>query len=241
MTKFIVFYDSELVKTYELDDPVITIGRLPENTICISNMGISRRHAKIERDANNTFAISDLNSLNGTFINNSKIKKSALANGDKITIGKYTILFEDMEKKDLSATAAGMPKKDDTSVTPPSVIEEMMPYEPPPTREQTSVVEDQPSGGSAAVLIEINKHVIYKLDKPLTTIGDSENDDIFVSGFLVDEGHVIIERGGGELWIQSQKLLGQFRVNGRKTKKHKLQHKDRIEIGSSTFRYMENA
>jgi pSer/pThr/pTyr-binding forkhead associated (FHA) protein len=241
MIKFIVFYDDELVKTYELDDHVITIGRLPENTICISNMGISRRHAKIERDANNSFTISDLNSLNGTFINNTKVKKSALANGDKITIGKYTILFEDMEKKDAAAAATGSIKKDDTSIAPPSVIEEMMTYEPPPTREQTSVVTDQPNGSGTAVLIEINKHVIYKLDKLLTTIGDSENDDVFVSGFMVDEGHVVIERGGNELWIRSQKLLGQFKVNGRKTKNHKLRHKDRIEIGSSTFRFMENA
>ena len=132
-------------------------------------------------------------------------------------------------------------KKDDTSVTQPAVIEEMMPYEPPPTREQTSVVSDSPNAFGSAVLIEINKHVIYKLDKPLTTLGDSENDDIFVSGFLVDEGHVVIERTDGELWIRSQKLLGQFKVNGRKTKNRKLQHKDRIEIGTSTFRYMENA
>jgi pSer/pThr/pTyr-binding forkhead associated (FHA) protein len=243
MIKFIVFYDSELVKTYELDDPVLTIGRLPENTICISNMGISRRHAKIERDGNNAFIISDLNSLNGTFINNAKIKKSVLANGDKITIGKYTILFEDMEKKDAASLAASgsAPKKDDTSITPPSVIEEMMPYEPPPTREQTSVVTDQTDAHESAVLIEINKHVIYKLDKPLTTLGDSENDDIFVSGFLVDEGHVVIEQNGSEHWIRSQKLLGQFKVNGRKAKNHRLNHKDRIEIGSSTFRYMENA
>jgi len=34
--------------------------------------------------------------------------------------------------------------------------------------------------------------------------------------------------------------FGQFKVNGRKTKSHKLEHKDRIEIGSSTFRFMEN-
>jgi pSer/pThr/pTyr-binding forkhead associated (FHA) protein len=240
MVKFIVFFDDELVKSYELDDPVLTIGRLPENTICISNMGISRRHAKIERDGNNAFIISDLNSLNGTFVNNAKIKKSVLADGDKITIGKYTILFEDMVKKEPSA-AGGPPKKDDTSIPSPSVIEEMMPYEPPPTREQTSVVADQAAAPESAVLIEINKHVIYKLDKPLTTLGDSENDDIFVSGFLVDEGHVVIERNGNELWIRSQKLLGQFKVNGRKTKNHKLFHKDRIEIGSSTFRFMENA
>jgi pSer/pThr/pTyr-binding forkhead associated (FHA) protein len=111
----------------------------------------------------------------------------------------------------------------------------------PHPHEQTSVVPEQPKDeSSSAVLIEINKHVIYKLDKPLVTLGDSENDDIFVSGFLVDQGHVVIQREGTDFWIRSQKLLGQLKVNGRKAKNHKLAHKDRIEVGSSTFRYMEN-
>jgi pSer/pThr/pTyr-binding forkhead associated (FHA) protein len=90
------------------------------------------------------------------------------------------------------------------------------------------------------VLIETNKHVVYKLDKTFITLGASENDDIFVSGFLVGEGHVEIERKENELWIRSQKFMGKFRVNGRKEKNHLLRHKDRIEIGSSLFRYMEN-
>jgi pSer/pThr/pTyr-binding forkhead associated (FHA) protein len=239
MVKFIVFFDNELVKTYELDDPVVTIGRLPENTICISNMGISRRHSKIERDTNNTYVLSDLNSLNGTFVNNAKVKKTPLSHGDKITIGKYTILFEEAEKRDTQA-----PRPNPAAEAPaPSAVEineEFAMLEPSHTHEQTSVEPDQNNASSTAVLIEINKHVIYKLDKPLVTLGDSENDDIFVSGFLVDQGHVVIERVGGELWIRSQKLLGQFKVNGKKAKNHQLSHKDRIEIGNSTFRYMEN-
>jgi pSer/pThr/pTyr-binding forkhead associated (FHA) protein len=236
MVKFIVFFDNELVKSYELDDPVITIGRLPENTICISNMGISRRHSKIERDSNNAYVLSDLNSLNGTYVNNTKVKKIALSHGDKITIGKYTILFEDVLTRDTS-------KRSDTAVPATVPLNEELAMLEPPQREQTSVVpeEQKDASDASAVLIEINKHVIYKLDKPLTTLGVSENDDIFVSGFLVDEGHVVIEREGGALWIRCQKLLGQFKVNGKKTKNHQLQHKDRIEIGSSTFRYMENA
>jgi pSer/pThr/pTyr-binding forkhead associated (FHA) protein len=241
MLKFIVFYDNELVKTYELDDAVVTIGRLPENTISISNMGISRRHAKLELDTNNTFILSDLNSLNGTFVNNKKVMKTQLTHGDKITIGKYTILFEEAQKKD--PTSREPVKKDDTAFPPRSSAADASSPETPPTREQTSVVPDQPPdlASGVPVLIEINKHVIYKLDKPLVTLGDSENDDIFVSGFLVDEGHVVIEQVGGDLVIRAQKFLGQFKVNGRKTKSHTLQHKDRIEIGSSTFRYMENA
>ena len=237
MVKFIVFFDNELVKTYELDDPVITIGRLPENTICISNMGISRRHSKIERDSNNNYMLSDLNSLNGTFVNNSKVKKIALSHGDKVTIGKYTILFEDAEKKE----TAGQEPQSKPEAPPEPINEDYAMHEPTHQHEQTAVESGEKDPlGAAAVLIEINKHVIYKLDKPLTTLGDSENDDIFVSGFLVDQGHVVIERVGSEVWIRSQKFLGQFKVNGRKTKNHQLAHKDRIEIGSSTFRFMEN-
>jgi pSer/pThr/pTyr-binding forkhead associated (FHA) protein len=237
MVKFIVFFDNELVKTYELDDPVITIGRLPENTICISNMGISRRHSKIERDSNNNYVLSDLNSLNGTFVNNNKVKKTALSHGDKITIGKYTILFEDAEKKE----PAGREPQNKPEAPPEPINEEYAMHELARQPEQTSVESGEKDvSATTAVLIEINKHVVYKLDKPTVTLGDSENDDIYVSGFLVDQGHMVIEREGSELWIRSQKLLGQFKVNGRKTKSHKLEHKDRIEIGSSTFRFMEN-
>jgi len=237
MIKFIVFYDNELVKSYELDEAVITIGRLPENTICISNMGISRRHAKIERDTDNSYVLSDLTSLNGTFVNNEQKKRAVLTDGDKIMIGKYTILFEDMDKK-LSKTDSAI-KKGDTSAISVGIIEEVMSYDPAQPKEQTSVVPM--TKDTTSVLIEINKHVVYKLDKPLLTLGDSENDDIFVTGFMVDEGHVMIERENNEWCIRSQKVLGQFKVNGHKTKSHKLEHKDRIEIGSSTFRFMENA
>ncbi|MBN1575792.1 MAG: FHA domain-containing protein, partial [Chitinispirillaceae bacterium] len=95
MAKFVVFYNNELLKTYELDEPVISIGRLPENTISIANMGVSRRHVKIEEDTDRSYIISDLNSLNGTYVNGKRIKKAPLHDGDKISIGKYTILYEE--------------------------------------------------------------------------------------------------------------------------------------------------
>ena len=93
---------------------------------------------------------------------------------------------------------------------------------------------------AAGILIETNKHVVYKLDKPAMTIGSSEKDDIFVDGFLITDGHVLIETDDSGTWIHANKLMGRFKINGKKVSKHQLKHKDRIEIGSSTFRYMEN-
>jgi pSer/pThr/pTyr-binding forkhead associated (FHA) protein len=240
MAKFSVSYNNKIIKTYELEDAVITIGRLPENKICISNMGISRRHARLEKDSGNNFMLTDFSSLNGTFVNNKKVSKAVLARGDTITIGKYAILFEPDEK---SASAEAALNEQSIGREAPSAENALKEVS---AKEQTSISPEQPkdavagAGPVSSVLIETNKHVVYKLDKPFITLGASENDDIFVSGFLVGEGHVEIERKEHELWIRSQKFMGKFRVNGRKQKNHLLRHKDRIEIGSSLFRYMEN-
>ncbi|HEX7510044.1 MAG TPA: FHA domain-containing protein [Chitinivibrionales bacterium] len=237
MIKFSVSYNNKVIKTYELDDQVLTIGRLPENQICISNMGISRRHAKIERDLNKNLVISDLNSLNSTFVNNNKITQTVLSVGDIITIGKYTIVLESDEPLPdgfRPGAAAQEP-----AVENPRPEEET---DVPSAKELTSLAGDQATATSAvsAVLIETNKHVVYKIDKPLITLGASENDDIFVSGFMVGEGHIEIDKKDTDLCIRSNKFMGKFKVNGKKRKNHILHHKDRIEIGTSVFRYMEN-
>ena len=239
MIKFSVSYNNKVIKTYELDDQGITIGRLPENRICISNMGISRRHAKIERDANNNLEISDLNSLNGTFVNNKKVSKTVLSPGDIITIGKYAIVLESDDKKESGAFPGPSSLEQPHLEVPSPSAEET---KGPSAQERTSTSTEHPLAppSLSSVLIETNKHVVYKIDKPFITLGASENDDIFVSGFMVGEGHIEIEKKDNELWIRSHSFMGKFKVNGRKKKSHLLHHKDRIEIGTSVFRYMEN-
>jgi pSer/pThr/pTyr-binding forkhead associated (FHA) protein len=241
MAKFSVSYNSKVIKTYELDDDVITIGRLPENKICISNMGISRRHSKIERDANNHLVLTDLNSLNGTLINNKKTPKAVLSPGDVIVIGKYTIVFESDDKIEPAAAplvseSVKPPEPEGTTlVRSAEEGSEIFPKEMPKTAS-----EPPNNSGTGAVLIETTKHVVYKLDKKFITLGAVENNDIFVSGFLVGDGRIEIERIGNDIHIRSHKFMGKFRVNGKKKKSHILRHKDRIEIGSSVFRFMES-
>ncbi|HAJ78582.1 MAG TPA: hypothetical protein DCO75_02325 [Fibrobacteres bacterium] len=241
MIRFSVSYNNKVIKTYEIEDQLISIGRLPENKICISNMGISRRHAKIERDTNSNIILSDLNSLNGTFVNNKKVSKTVLSPGDVITIGKYTIVFESDEGKE---PAYGVPVPS-LSTPGPSLAgtDSPLPGSTGYSRAvQPSFLGEHKDANAAvsAVLIETNKHVVYKMDKAHITIGASENDDIFVSGFMVGEGHIEITKKENELWISSNKFMGKFKVNGRKKKAHLLSHKDRIEIGTSIFRFMEN-
>lgn len=59
---------------------------LPDNTV-------SRRHAKLISD-NFAFFLEDLNSINGTYVNDRLITKIKLTPGDKITIGRNILYFE---------------------------------------------------------------------------------------------------------------------------------------------------
>lgn len=246
MAKFVVFYNGEPLKTYELDEPVVSIGRLPENTISIANMGVSRRHAKIEEDADRKYVLTDLNSLNGTFVNGKRIKKIFLSSGDKIAIGKYTILYEEIGIQDNNGTSEQNSGKNnaDRPVTGHTnynfgMAETKVPPAPQHTQ-PVSLMESKDDKYSEAVLIETNKHVVYKLDKEYVTVGSGENDDIFISGFMIAEGQATIEKKDEGLFLCANKLIGKIKVNGKSVRSHLLQHKDRIEIGSSTFRYMEN-
>lgn len=242
MAKFVVFYNGEPLKTYELDEPVVSIGRLPENTISIANMGVSRRHAKIEEDADRKYVLTDLNSLNGTFVNGKRIKKIFLTSGDKITIGKYTILYEENGFQGSEQISTGY-NTDKPIPGHTNYNFGMAETKVPPAPQHTQpvpIVDSKIEKSSEAVLIETNKHVVYRLDKDYMTVGSGENDDIFISGFMIAEGQVTIEKKDEGLFLCVNKLIGKIKVNGKSVRSHLLQHKDRIEIGSSTFRFMEN-
>ena len=72
----------------------VTIGRTPENTIMLDNIGVSRHHATIDFFGGKPL-LTDNNSLNGTFVNTRKIEAAELQNGDLIDISKFTLQYVD--------------------------------------------------------------------------------------------------------------------------------------------------
>ena len=72
----------------------ILVGRDPDAEISISYDDFcSRKHALIYKD-NNDFVIEDLNSTNGTFVNEGRIvKKAYLSDGDIVGFGNTQIIF----------------------------------------------------------------------------------------------------------------------------------------------------
>ena len=79
----------------------ILIGRDPNVDTVINNPNISWHHAKITRQ-NSIYYIEDLNSTNGTFVNNSIVKtEKEIKEGDKITLGLYDFIFKTTDSNGL--------------------------------------------------------------------------------------------------------------------------------------------
>ena len=77
---------------FELDQPVVGIGRDSSNVVKLHDTEISRRHAEIIR-ADDSYTVVDLESSNGTFVNGQRISQHRLDSGDHLQIGKTLILF----------------------------------------------------------------------------------------------------------------------------------------------------
>jgi hypothetical protein len=78
---------------YDVGRAVI-LGRLDTNDIPVADKKASREHAKIYQQGQQ-YAIVDLNSSNGTFVNGDPVTKRVLQPGDEISIGMVTMRFED--------------------------------------------------------------------------------------------------------------------------------------------------
>ncbi len=77
---------------FTISDDEIVIGRETAANLCIADASVSRRHSRIEKNGER-FVITDLESLNGTFINDVPVKTRALEHGDRVRIGESQFLF----------------------------------------------------------------------------------------------------------------------------------------------------
>ncbi len=96
----------------------MTIGRAPDNDIPIDNLAVSNYHARVYSEAG-CLVIEDLDSLNGTFVNEMRVERATLKDGDSIAVGKHHILVDQSHDTALPLDAfrkAPVPKVQETMV-----------------------------------------------------------------------------------------------------------------------------
>lgn len=79
-------------REFSLTKEKCVIGRNPASDIVIEEQHVSRKHAVIVRKSSE-YVLCDLMSTNGVFMNNLKLDKSVLKNGDLFQIGSCIFQF----------------------------------------------------------------------------------------------------------------------------------------------------
>jgi FHA domain len=93
MSRLVLKFENAALKDVPLGTRPVTIGRAPDNDIHIDNLSVSNYHARVYVEAG-SLVIEDLNSLNGSFLNDIRVERAMLKDGDAILIGKHEILVD---------------------------------------------------------------------------------------------------------------------------------------------------
>jgi len=98
----VVIYSADsrqLGRRHLLGAEPVSIGRGSDNTLVMDSDSVSRKHAVV-KPAGESFVIEDLESTNGTYVNDSPVSTHVLRKGDQIKIGDTILKFlsgSDME------------------------------------------------------------------------------------------------------------------------------------------------
>ena len=83
-------------RVYQMHKDTLSIGRSRESDIFLEDLAVSRLHASIINLGNNTYALRDEGSANGTKVNGLQVAKyqpHPLQEGDKIQLGQTVLVF----------------------------------------------------------------------------------------------------------------------------------------------------
>lgn len=120
MARLLLKFESEILREIPIGTRPLSIGRAPDNDLAIDNLAVSDHHARLYTEGER-LVIEDLSSLNGTFVNDVRIERTILRDGDTILIGKHQLQVDTTYDDDVPASGGGLhkapaPKINETAV-----------------------------------------------------------------------------------------------------------------------------
>jgi FHA domain/zinc-ribbon domain len=79
-------------EAFSIAEQRVRVGRAPQSHLFLDDITVSREHAELERRPDGVY-LTDLGSLNGTYVNRRRVESVRLADGDELQIGKYRLTF----------------------------------------------------------------------------------------------------------------------------------------------------
>jgi len=235
----------------------LTIGRRETNDVVIDDPAVSGHHAKID-SLEDRFVLIDLQSKNGSFVNEQLIHSHWLEDGDVITIGDHSLVFRHSEGEQILKDDSD--KFDDTLVMNTTQHRRMMikshptksinvvrfwdrsqsrgvlkTSEPKISKPHTESKKREPAG--VLTYLAGGKGQI-KLTRKITTIGKHPTSDIVIKGLLIDPTAVTISKKPDGFYLNYIGGRPKPKVNDKTVKESTiLNDLDIIEIGSARLQF----
>ena len=231
MARIILVFNKQVVKEYPFTKNSLTVGRDDENDIVIDNLAVSSVHARIDKTGD-VYIVTDLQSTNGTFVNDKKITSHKLQHKDKIIIGKHLLFFA-LSKEEQEKSITG--DLDKTMILDTSKQRELL-------EKQAEKKEGEPTTekGKIGVIsfIDGSDQGEIRLDKKLTKIGKADTSEIRLGGLFMPPTAATISRRPNGYAITSTTGKTKVKVNNEVIKDSQLLNDfDTIEIGSYKFQF----
>jgi diguanylate cyclase (GGDEF)-like protein len=88
----VIISGDDMGRRYELGHTEVSIGRADECTICVTTDQVSRKHCTVQGILGKYYIV-DNRSTNGTFVNEQKVERAKLIDGDQIRVGKTVLKY----------------------------------------------------------------------------------------------------------------------------------------------------
>jgi predicted component of type VI protein secretion system len=231
MARLVLMFNKQVIKEFPFLKESVTIGRKPENTISIDNLAVSGYHARIDKTGPD-YILTDLQSTNGTFVNDKRVTSRKLRHGDNVIVGKHTILFI---AGDDSTDAREPMDLDRTMMLDTEKQRELLAREKRPPAEPA-----KPKRLGVLSFIDGSDLGEVALTKKLTRLGKSPNSEVRLSGMFIGSTAATISKRPSGYTITFTGGLVKLKVNGEVVKGNvPLKDFDTVELGAHKFQFYQ--
>jgi len=241
MAKLILKFEDRILREIPVGQSPVTIGRLLNNTVAIDNPAVSGQHARLVVEGGQ-YILEDLNSRNGTFVNNQPINRHMLREGDVVAIGKHTLAFHMVGKGEaaeaapgaVSAPAAAVQDFGGTVYLDTKAQKELLTKSAAQTK--AAAPATGPKQGVLTVLSGRTDEREYTLQAQTTLVGKSSTAQIRLKGWFKPQMAAAITRKGTGYMLTP--LSGKAQVNNQPLKQsYELKPGDVVHISGVTLQF----
>jgi len=230
MARVILVFNKKVIKEYPFSKESMVIGRNEANDIVIDNLAVSGLHARIDR-TENVYILTDLQSTNGTFVNDKRVTSHKLRHKDKVIIGKHLLFFALSEEEQAKLKEADVDKT--------MILDTVRQKDLLAKQAEKKGIDAAGKKERIGVInfIDGSSQGEIQLDKKLTKIGKAETSEVPLGGmFMPPTVATISRRPSGYAITPAGKK--EIKVNDQAIKEsYFLKDFDTIEIGSYKFQF----